>query len=148
KVEALNIPSNFDVANIQEDRLQAAIRAGFFVDLLQFQSKEGTPISATEASIRFQTMQRILGPVVSRLQSEFLSPMIQRVVNILLRSGSVPQPPPALQQRNVALELVFEGPLARVQRAANVEAINQFMSLIFPVAETMPDVLPRIDANE
>jgi hypothetical protein len=149
EIKALQIPANFDVANFSEDRLQRAIQAGFFVDLLQFQSKQGTPISATEASIRFQTMQKILGPVVSRLQSEFLAPLIQRVLAIMSRApGALPDIPAALTNTNVSLELIFEGPLSRVQRAANVEAINQFMALLFPVGEVLPDVLTRIDPDE
>lgn len=147
KIETLNLPSNFDVANFQEEKIQRAIQAGFFVDLLQFQSKTGTPVSATEASIRFQTMQKILGPVVSRLQSEFLAPLIQRVLGIMARAGALPEMPPAIATSSVGLELVFEGPLSRVQRSANVDAINQFMSLLFPIAEVSRDVLTRIDPD-
>lgn len=147
KIEALNIPSQFDVANFSEDRLQTAIKAGFFVDLLSFQGSQGTPISATEAAIRFQTMQRILGPVVQRLQSEFLAPLIYRCLRIMDRAGVLPLAPPALRGVNPALSLVFEGPLSRVQRAANVDAINQFMSLVLPISEVDPGVLARIDTD-
>lgn len=148
KLETLNIPSNFDVANFSEDRLQTAIKAGFFVDLLQFQSKAGTPISATEASIRFQTMQKILGPVVSRLHPELLAPVVQRVLNLMQRGGALPEPPPALAGIDVSLELIFEGPLSRVQRMADIDSINQFMSLMFPVAEVLPNVISRLDEDE
>jgi len=92
-------------------------------------------------------MQKILGPVVSRLQSEFLAPLLQRVLGIMARAGALPPPPAALQSINVGLELVFEGPLSRVQRSANVDAINQFMSLLFPIAEVSKDVLARIDPD-
>lgn len=147
KLETLNIPSNFDVANFSEEKIQRAIQAGFFVDLLQFQSKDGTPISATEASIRFQTMQKILGPVVSRLQSEFLAPLITRVLGIMSRAGALPDLPAALAQTNIGLELVFEGPLSRVQRAASIESINQFMALITPVATVLGEIWTRVDSD-
>ena len=146
-VETLDIPARFDVANFQEEQLRTSIKAGFFVDLLQFQAKDGTPISATEASIRFQTMQKILGPVVSRLQSEFLAPLVMRVLHVLERNRLLPPAPPAVADSG-GLELFFEGPLARVQRATNVESINQFFSLVFPVAEISREVIARIDFNE
>lgn len=147
-VDLLEIPSRFDVANFQESELRQSINRGFFVDLLQFQAKPGTPISATEASIHFQTMQRILGPVVSRLQSEFLTPLIQRVMRLMNDAGALPQIPQVLKERGADLELLFEGPLARVQRSADVESINQFFALLFPVAEISREVLARVDFNE
>ena len=145
-IETLDIPSRFDVANFSEDRLQSSIKAGFFVDLLQFQSKDGTPISATEASIRFQTMQKILGPVVSRLHAEFLAPLVMRVLRILERNGALPPVPAALQGRG--LRLMFDGPLSRVQRATEIEGINQFFSILYPIAEVNRDVIMRVDFDE
>lgn len=147
-VEMLKIPSNFDVANFQEEQLRSVIRQGFFVDLLQFQAKPGNPISATEAAIRFQTMQRILGPVVSRLQSEFLSPLIRYIYRLLQRRNALPAPPPSIAGLDPDLDIIFEGPLARVQRATDVEAINQFFSLALPLAEVVEEVIPRINGNE
>lgn len=148
EIKVLELPARFDVANFSEEQLRTVIKAGFFVDLLNFQAKPGTPISATEASIRFQTMQRILGPVVSRLQSEFLAPLVRNVLTLMARRGVLRELPPALASANVGLGLVFEGPLARVQRAADVEAINQFNSLVFPLAEVSRDVLAKIDFME
>lgn len=148
KIEPLLSGTNFDVANFQEEQLRTTIKAGFFVDLLNFQAKPGTPISATEASIRFQTMQRILGPVVSRLQSEFLAPLVRRVLGIMARRGVLPPPPEALAQFNPTLQLNFEGPLARVQKAGDIEAINQFFSLLFPVSEVDKRPLARVNMDE
>ena len=146
-IETLDIPSRFDVANFSEDRLQSSIKAGFFVDLLQFQSKDGTPISATEASIRFQTMQKILGPVVSRLHAEFLAPVVMRVYRFLDKAGLIPPMPPALQG-NSNIRLLFDGPLSRVQRATDIEGINQFFSILYPIAEVNRDVIMRVDFDE
>jgi hypothetical protein len=146
-IEPLLLGSNFDVANFQEETIRRSIRSGFFIDQIQFTGSKGdTPISATEAAFRFQTMQRILGPVASRIQTELLAPIVSRVMRLMLRQGAILPPP--LELSGSALDLVFEGPLARVQRSTDVEAINQFLAMLFPVAEVHPDVLARVDFGE
>jgi len=147
-IETLDIPAHFDVANFNEDQIRGVIRQGFFVDLLQLEPKSGNPRSATETAIQFQNMQRILGPVVSRLQSEFLAPLVQYVYRLLERRNVLPDPPSALLDGKASIDIIFEGPLARVQRSTDIESINQFFSLTLPLAELYEEMTMRVDPNE
>ena len=47
---------------------------------------ENRNMTATEVLQRQEEKMRILGPVLGRLQSELLSPLITRVFNIMLRN--------------------------------------------------------------
>ncbi len=145
RIEALQIPARFDVANFNEEKLEASIRAGFYVDLLQPQSRQGTPLSATEINVQFTATQRIVGPVLSRLQEELIAPVIRRVYDILDEAGQIPPPPEILSQAGASLNLDFEGPVARVQRTTQLEALNTFFSQVFPIAEVSRDILDRIN---
>lgn len=144
--------ARFDVANFSEEQLRAQINAGLYVDQIQLAARPGTPISATEASIRFETMQRILGPTVSRLQAELVAPMINRVFRIMFRRGALPQPPglviDALQRGVGGINVAYQGPLARAQRANDVDAWLRFQSVIFPVAQAAPETLAPINFPE
>lgn len=151
-IEAFDIGSKFDVSNFQEEQIRAAIRAGLFVDQIQFPPQQGTPVSATEAGIRFETMQRILGPTVSRLQAELLGPLVDRAFNIMFRRGALSELPDELLAASEAgrgiIDVVYEGPLARAQRATDVEAINRFAALAFPLAEARPEILDNVNFDE
>ncbi len=62
-------------------------------------------------------------------------------------AGALAQAPAALGNVNVGLELVYQGPLSRVQLAANVDSINQFMALITPIGQVLPEVFTRVDPD-
>ena len=65
-----------------EEQRRGAIRDAFYVNQLMMQS--GTQMTATEVLQRTEEKMRLLGPVLGRLQSELLQPLITRAFNILL----------------------------------------------------------------
>jgi hypothetical protein len=148
-VEPLQIPARVDVANMEEDKLQAAIRRIFFSDQLQLQ--EGPQMTAYEVQVRYELMQRILGPTLGRLETEFLEPLVERVFNILMRRKRfLPMPPALVEYRKMggAFDIEYEGPLARAQRLSETVAIQRFLQLVVPMAEFQPDVLDIIDVDK
>ena len=79
------------VGDIRLEDLRQSIRSYFFVDELAL--KESPAMTATEVQVRYEIMQRLLGPTLGRLQADFLDPCVERVFNILWRSGQLPPPP-------------------------------------------------------
>ncbi len=144
-LQALDIGGNINAATFQEGEWKIAIQQAFFTDQLQFPAKEGTPISATEAQIRFELMQRVLGPTLGRLQDEFLSPLIDRVFRILLRADQLPPPPAellaAVQEGKAGIDVEYQGPIAVAQRASGADVFARTMNDILPIAEANPEVL-------
>ena len=45
-------------------------------------------MTATEVQVRYELMQRLLGPTLGRFQSEFLNPLIERVFGIMFRANA------------------------------------------------------------
>lgn len=71
--------------------LRERIRQYFFVDQLQL--KESPQMTATEVQVRYEMMQRLLGPTLGRIQTDFLDPMIKRVFWMLYRKKQLPEMP-------------------------------------------------------
>jgi len=87
---------------------------------------------------------RILGPVLGRLQSELLSPLITRVFNILLRGQLFTEAPDILQQQELKIE--FVSPMALAQRGQELQSLMRGLEIFGSLAQTMP-VMDYIDEN-
>ena len=135
---------------LQEEKLQAAVRRGFFSDQLQLQ--EGPQMTAYEVQVRYELMQRILGPTLGRLEIEFLGPVNMRVYKLLERAKRIPEPPASLVEKMKELgrgfEIEYEGPLQRAQRLGDVVTIQRFLQLVLPLVEADPEVLDNVDIDE
>ncbi len=138
--------ARFDVGELRIDRLVNSIRRAFFVD--QLEMKESPAMTATEANIRYELMQRLLGPTLGRLQSDFLDPCVTRTFNILRRANRLPEPPQIVIDEKAEYDVHYTGPLPRAQRMQIVESINQYVGNIAQVAEVFPEVLDIPDMDE
>lgn len=136
-----NIPIGLEM---EQERRQIIQRA-FFVDLFILLA-ERKNMTATEVQERVAEKMLLLGPALGRLMSELLDPIVTRTFNILLRNGSIPPPPPGLENQDYVVEYV--SPLARAQRAGEIQSINQVLVLISQMAEVNPEALDKIDMDQ
>jgi len=127
----------YDVSQIKEEELRKSIRQIFYSDQLQLQ--EGPEMTATEIQVRYELMQRILGPSMGRIQIELLKPTIEREFGIMMRAGALPSPPPILARMGVReVDVEYEGPLARAQRTADVLGIQRLYGFAATQAQIPP----------
>ena len=124
------LPVNVDLRATEEMMTQRreSIRRIFLGDQL---SPEGPAVTATEAVIRQSEKMRMLGPVLGRLQTEFLSPLIKRVFRIMLRSGELPAFPQGLTPDD--LEVRYTSPVARAQKQYEAQGLAQTMEYLAPL---------------
>lgn len=124
---------------------RAVINSAFFVDLFQI-LLEQPQMTATEALLRAQEKGELLGPTVGRQQSELLSPMIERELDILSSvPGLLPDMPPELQEAGGFMAVEFTSPLDRMQQAGEGAAMNRWLEQMVPVAQVKPEVLNGIN---
>ena len=140
-VKPLQIGSNWQITDMKENQLRTAIRQAYYSDQLQLQ--EGPQMTATEVQVRYELMQRLLGPTLGRFQSEFLNPLIERIFGIMLRNNALLERPEMLTEAEIDIEYV--GPLARSQRMEEVTAIDRLYELVFGVAQADPSIMDLID---
>jgi hypothetical protein len=131
--------ARFDVSQLQREQLKQAIRSIFFVDQLEL--KESPAMTATEVQTRYELMQRLLGPTLGRLQSDYLDPLVQRTFNILYRAGQLGQPPDIVFESSGELDIIYTGPLVRAQRADIAQGVTRWVATLAELSEIRNDVL-------
>ena len=143
-IKPLQIGSNWQITDMKENQLRTAIRQAYYSDQLQLQ--EGPQMTATEVQVRYELMQRLLGPTLGRFQSEFLNPLIERVFGIMVRANAFMPTPEIIGNRKMDIEYV--GPLARSQRMEESIAIERLYQLAMNVGQIDPAIMDNINHDE
>ena len=143
--------ARFDVSQLQRKDLVDQIRSIFYVDQLEL--KESPAMTATEVQVRYELMQRLLGPTLGRLQSDLLDPIIQRTFNLLYRAGQMPEEPNIVteyKQRggDGTIDVVYTGALARAQRTDEMAALERWIAQLASLSEVRPDILDWVAWDE
>ncbi len=139
-MEPYESKARFDVSQLQREALKQSIRSIFYVDQLEL--KESPAMTATEVQTRYELMQRLLGPTLGRLQSDYLDPLVQRTFNILYRAGQFGELPAAISEENDGeLDIIYTGPLVRAQRADIAQGVSRWVASLAELGEVAPEVL-------
>jgi hypothetical protein len=134
RIEPLNIGANNPLGLNMEEQRRDSIRSVFYVNQLMMQ--DGPQMTATEVIQRNEEKMRLLGPVLGRLQSELLKPLIDRVFAILLRNNILPQAPEFLSGRDIEIEYV--SPLAKAQKSSELQSIMRAIEILGSLANVAP----------
>jgi hypothetical protein len=134
RIEPLNIGANNPLGLNMEEQRRTAIRNVFYVDQLLLQ--QGPQMTATEVIQRNEEKMRLLGPVLGRLQSELLKPMIDRCFAILLRNNQFAPAPDFLSGQDIEIEYV--SPLAKAQKGTELSSITRAIEILGSLANVAP----------
>lgn len=153
KIEPLfNVAANLQhleaVIEQHVDRIKREYNANLFMMLDELSDKQMT---AREVLERNQEKMAILGPVVQRMQFEFLGRIIERVYNILDRAHAFPEPEdPELAQTLAGQEIKIEyiSPLAQAQKMSGLVNIEQAVAFVGQAAQFEPNVLKKLKWSE
>lgn len=143
-IKPLQIGSNWQITDLKENQLRTSIRQAYYSDQLQLQ--DGPQMTATEVQVRYELMQRLLGPTLGRFQTEFLNPLIERTFGIMLRAGGLLPEPDVIKGQKIDIEYV--GPLARSQRMEESVAIDRLYELAMNVVQIDPSIMDNINHDE
>ena len=142
RIEPLNIGSNNPLGIQMEEQRRKAIRENFFVD--QLMTVQGQNMTATEVLQRTEEKMRLLGPVLGRLQSELLQPLITRSFNLLLKNNKFPQAPDIIGEQDIEIEYV--SPLAKAQKTQELSSIMRGIE-IFGSLQNVAPVFDYLDTD-
>lgn len=138
-----------DVANFTLNDLRAGIRDMYFSQQLELQ--DGPQMTATEVQVRYELMQRLLGPTVGRLETEFLNPLVERCFAIMARANALKELPAELAQLGAGadLDIEYEGPLARAQRTIELTAQDRVLGFALQLATVgHPEIFDDLDLSK
>jgi hypothetical protein len=133
--------AKFDVSKLLTEDWRNSIRNTFYWDNLQLQTER--VMTATEVQRRLELMQQFLAPTLARLESEALDPLLHRVFALMMRQRRLPPPPQELS--GAELDIEYEGPLARSQKATRLAGFDEYIRLMTPVVQLQPQVFDNIN---
>lgn len=130
------------------DQKRALINDAFWNTL--FQILVDTPnMTATEAMLRAQEKGALLAPTASRIEAEFLNPMVERELDILSAAGALPPMPEQLMEAGGLFEVEYTSPLERARRAEEGVSILRTFEQLAPLAQVGgPSVFRRFNFDE
>lgn len=144
RIEALDFGSDPKLGHDVIRDVRTRIQEIFFIDQLQLQ--EGPQMTATEVLQRTEEKLRLMGPMMGRLQTEFLGPMLNRVFNLLQRAGKYPPPPEIISGQN--FRVIYTSPIARAQEQTEANGIMRATQLLTPYIEMNPEILDIVNGDE
>lgn len=134
--------ARFDVSAMKEAELRDSIQRMFYVDQLQL--KDSPSMTATEAQIRYEMMQRVLGPTLGRMRVDYIDRVVTRSFNILFRAGKLPEMPEVVKAAGAEASIDYTGPLARAQKLDQSAAVERFIVQIQQLAQSGDAVAQEI----
>jgi hypothetical protein len=139
----LNTGGRVDIGQEMMKSRQNSIMRSFYANWMQ--TAESPQKTATQVMQETEERMRMMSPAVSRLQAEFLDPLIERVFGILLRRGYLPKPPDQL--RGVDIRAEYVSPVARAQQMNRVTGVQRLLESIGQIAPVKPEIADKLDSD-
>lgn len=124
--------------------IQSKIKRTLLSDQLTPQGS--SPLTATEISARVNVYRSQLGSVFSRLTSEYLQTLLERVWGLSLRSGLLNPAPEELKTAS-RINFSFINPMASAQRLESVTAIQNLMMNVGQMVQIDPTIMDNINLD-
>ena len=123
-LRAIAPAGDFNVSQLILNDMRMNIRKALYNDMLGNPDK--TPMSATEVAQRMADLSRQIGAAFGRLSSEFVNPVLRRVVYILKKQGRINLP--TVNGREVKVRST--SPLAQAQAQQDIVVFDRFVELV------------------
>ena len=148
RLEPVRTGENYPITLQELANYEQAVKDWFYVDyFLALQEKQGQ-MTATEVMELQGEKAATLSTFIVSL-NEFLSNIIERSFNLLMRAQMLPPPPTALMQQQSILKIDFTGPLAQNQKKYHqMGGTVQALSAIGPIMQMFPNAGDFLDGDE
>jgi len=148
----LDRKARHDVTTVNQEDLRRSIKQIFYSDQLNLPEK--SDMREMEVAVRYELMQRLLGPSIGRFESEGLNPQIEREFGMMMRASSgrfpaLPPPPDILLRMGInEIDIEYEGPLAQAEKMNKANSMKRFFAVGAEIANFKPDVMDVVDIDE
>jgi hypothetical protein len=128
---------------------QNRIRRAFYEDLfLMLAMSDRREITAREVQERHEEKLLALGPVITRLNSDLLNPLIDRTFEIMVRAGKIPPPPPELEP-GTQLKVEYISMMAQAQKLVSLGSTERFATFVGNIAAgPYPEANDKVNWDE
>ncbi|MDO9100298.1 MAG: portal protein [Caldisericota bacterium] len=139
-IQPLSAGGDINFAVNQIEALRSNIKQMLLSNKLSFEKAIQT---ATEVQTRNNQVRQILGPIFARMQSEFLTHLVERCFGLAVRANLFQPIPDGLAGRE--FEIDYRSPLARSQKMQEVEQADEFVTRIQSISQLKPEVLDLLN---
>ena len=112
---------------------------------------ENPNMTATQAMLVAQQQGQMTAPVIGRMQTEWLGPMLKRESGILFRQGKHPEMPQVLrdwmEENGRGLQVEYQSPMTRAARSEEAVSILRAFETLAPIAQIDPSVYEAFDTK-
>lgn len=137
------------VIGAENEILVQRIKEGFFETLLLALSTRDGPQMTAEEVVQIQGEKvAAIGPYLTRLNSEELDPLIDRVFEIALRHPDRILPAPPRELQGVDLKVDYTSILAQAQKLVGGGSIERFLTVGTGLGQFDPGVFDKIDFDQ
>lgn len=143
-IQPLFTGTRIDLAYQALTERRQRVRDAFYVDQLRL-SQDMKYMTATEVLQRTEDTMRLLGPLVGRMNSEFLRPLINRVFRICSDRKMLPPPPTVLQGTKV--DVRYSSLIAKAQRVSEGLNLQRTMEAVMPYLQLDPNIRDNFNGD-
>lgn len=139
-------PNSIGIFDLKIARHEERIRRAFYADLwLALTQSDGT-MTAREVVERREEKLLQLGTVLENLQDELLDPLLERVVNVLMRQGRLPPAPPEIAGQEMKVE--YTSIMAQAQKLIATTGLERIASFVGNLVAVSPEALDNLDTDK
>jgi hypothetical protein len=147
KIVPLTGMENIMPTEIEQNQCRDAIFKAFYIDIFRMQ-KENKEMTATEVQIRTEEQYRLMSPMVGRIETEFLNPLIIAIYQTLIKYNRVPILEGATSPPDIEIEYV--SPLSKAQKSSTIASVEQVLGFFqrSGISNFYPEIYDNIDWDE
>jgi hypothetical protein len=160
RITPIETKGRIDIGDEMLARMEQKIMRGFYVEWMMMPSDPTDPASTGKGVTATYVLQqrdekmRLLSPMLARLQSEFLGPLIDRTFAILMKKSIAlrfgpgspfPPPPMILQGQNWHVE--YLSPIAIAQRSSQLDSVGRLMAIQMQLKQMDPNAPMVLDSE-
>jgi len=144
----IQLPFTVDMQERADKSIKEHFHVDFFLMLYQAAFNK-VDLTATQVIGMQGEQAAVLGTRIGRHQSEALNPIMDRVWNIEVKAGRMPEPPQILQDSGgVPIETDYVGPLSQAQkRLFKTQSIRGGLELAGQIAQVFPASVDVVDGD-
>lgn len=133
-------------AYVLQEQRRVSIKEAFYTSLLVYTYSNNA--TATEVVSTNEQKLRILGSKVSRIQGEFLYPMLIRQLGLMYRLNLLPKLPNGVSFENIDFEIEFITTWNRHQKVQESNGLFQLNNMVDRIRSFNPDVVNSLNWDE
>lgn len=141
----VNLDPNLVLEDIRDVRER--INRAFYADMFLMIAQADKSMTATEVAERQEEKLLMLGPVLERLHTELLDPLVSHTFARALEANILPPAPEELS--GAELQVEFVSMLAQAQKAIEVNAVDRLVGHIGVLAQAgKVDAIDKLDTDK